>query len=223
MGVNAGCCGGGNGQSIVVEGGETPTITTAVDQDGNIYTVSGDVKISGDPDNALSVRDDGLYVPASYTDGLEMVDTIVDSNTPTPPDDLAPADGAGHVVSTINATFVNPSQTRPFSVTLTAQLAGLGLILDEDPVDIWFGAYAVLTGAINRTVASSYRWLEKREHNSGSTRQLFRGLSRHYHDEIPPGGEVDIELESRIRIYELGGSGSVNEWSNRFNLMGGTR
>lgn len=221
MAINAGCCGGS--RSIVVDGGDTDTTITTADQDGRTYTITSDVKISDDPDNALVVRDDGLYVPAAYNDGLDMVDTIVESNTPTPPTDLAPADGAGHVVSTISATFTNPSETRPLSVTLTPQIAGIGLIVDEDPVDIWFGAYAVLTGDLERTVSSSYRWLEKREHSSGSTRQLFRGLSRHFHDEIPPGGEVNIELESRIRIYELGGSGSVNEWSNRFTLFGGTR
>lgn len=221
MPVSAGCCGGGR-RTVNVVGGETPTTVTTVTRDGDTYTVTDDVKVSAAPDNALEIRDDGLYVPAAYNDGLEMVDTIVELGGNVDPTTLAPADGAGHVISTATASFTNPSSTRPFHAVLVPQLAGLALAISQDDVDIWFGAYANLSGAVQRTVSSSYRWMERRA-TTANTRQLFRGLSRTFYQEIPPGGTVNIELETRIRIYTYTGSALIAEWINRFALFGGTR
>ncbi len=220
MAVNAGCC--GSGPTVDVEGGETPTSITHVTKDGRAYTVTNDVKVSADPDNALEIRDDGLYVPAAYNDGLEITDTIVEPSGNVAPTTLAPADGVGHVISTASVSFTNPSTTRPFHAILVPQVSSLGLQISQDDVDIWFGAYANLSGAVQRTVSSSYRWMERRA-TAANTRQLFRGLSRTFYQEIPPGGTVNIELETRIRIYSYTGSALVAEWINRFALFGGTR
>ena len=220
MAVNAGCC--GSGPTMNVEGGETPTSITHVTKDGRTYTVTNDVKVSADPDNALEVRDDGLYVPAAYNDGLEITDTIVEPAGNVAPTTLAPADGAGHVISTASVSFTNPSSTRPFHAVLVPQVSSLGLQISQDDVDIWFGVYANLSGAVQRTVSSSYRWMERRA-TTANTRQLFRGLSRTFYQEIPPGGTVNIELETRIRIYTYTGSALIAEWINQFALFGGTR
>lgn len=220
MAVNAGCC--GSGPTMNVEGGETPTSITHVTKDGRTYTATNDVKVSADPDNALEVRDDGLYVPAAYNDGLEITDTIVEPAGNVAPTTLAPADGAGHVISTASVSFTNPSATRPFHAILVPQVSSLGLQISQDDVDIWFGVYANLSGAVQRTVSSSYRWMERRA-TTANTRQLFRGLSRTFYQEIPPGGTVNIELETRIRIYTYTGSALIAEWINQFALFGGTR
>ena len=220
MAVNAGCC--GSNPTMNVEGGETPTSITHVTRDGRTYTVTNDVQVSEAPDNALEIREDGLYVPAAYSDGLVITDTIIEPGTIVEPTALAPADNTDHIVSSASASFTNPSTTRPFHAILVPQIEGLAFNIDQDDVDVWFGAYAVLSGAVERVVSASYRWRELNP-TSTSKRQLFRGLSETFYQEIPPGGTVNIEFQARIRIYVYTGAAQIEEWVTRFVLFGGTR
>lgn len=220
MAVNAGCC--GSGPTVDVEGGETPTSITHVTKDGRTYTVTNDVKVSADPDNALEIRDDGLYVAASYTDAIEIIDSPVSGGS-VRPTDLAPDNNTAHVVSTASGEFVNPSSTRPFHAQITPQVSGLGVQVVDRQVDVWFACRAVVSGDVSRVVAASYRWNENRQGFPGSTHQAFQGLSRAYSLVIPPGGEVTVELQSVIRVYTYTGQAWITEWANRVSLVGGTR
>lgn len=205
------------GSPVEVVGGETNTTETSVSGGGDDpYEVTTDVK-TADGDNAVSVEDDGLFVPKHYFDAMQLELTTA-SGFNDLDEIVTPGSGRQTLGSTIGL-FSNPSPTLSMRVVLEVSV-NHGQFGFYDPNTL-VQTYSRLEirGAVETLVQAHQR---VRENRDGRAEYDFMGSTKSTVITIPPGESVTIELLGQMDLPVYSGRANMNELNHLATIWGGT-
>lgn len=202
-----------------VVGGETPTSVTNVTGGGtedDPYVVTNDVKVAGG-DNAMDVRDGGLYVPKHYFDALHLQATSVAGLVPFD-EVVTPGSGRTDLVE-MTTQFANPSPDLPMRVVLEASLNHGQFGMRSPGLTAVIYTRVEVTGAVETAQEVHQRILDGR---SGPQEIDIMGSTRKHAFTIPPGGIINLRLLGQMNLITYTGSADINELNHRLAIWGGT-
>lgn len=203
-----------------VTGGETPTAidtVTGTGQPGDPYVVTTDVKVSGEPDNAIAINPDGLYVPKHYFDALRLEVTTV-SGTVDLDQVVTPGSGLTNLGS-VSGQFANPSPTLPMRAVLQISVNHGQFGFHTPSTTVHAQSRVEVSGAVETALEAHQRIHDTR---TGTQELDFMGSTKAYPITIPPGGVITLTLIGQLNVPLYTGRADVNELNHIVTIWGGT-